>query len=153
MSDTEPIKVHAEKPVFPERSLDQAFVMVLCVVFAVPIIFGAVPKPGAIELALPTWLGYLWALTLAIGALIVLFSYLVQERVIAIIIEQFGSILLGMAAFFYGLIILILYWDSGGAISGAIVLGFSLTRLWQAWRYQKFLQKVRAVVDLAKEVP
>lgn len=153
MNDTEPIKDNTEKPVFPERSLDQAFVMVLCVVVAVPIIFGTAPKPGSIAHMHPTWFGYLWAITLAIGALIILFSYLVRERVMAIIIEQFGSILLGMAGLLYGFTILILNWDSGGSTAGVIVLGFSLTRLWQARRYQKFLQKVREVVDLAKEMP
>lgn len=147
----EPTVIKLEKPAFPERSIDQAFVMSMCVIFSIPILFGYAPKPGAIEFVLPTWMGYCWAFTLLIGSAIILFSYVVRDRVTAVVIEQFGSIVLGITAFIYGVTVWFVNWDSGGRIAGAIILGFAAARFLQAWRYQKFLNKVRTVLNQVEE--
>jgi hypothetical protein len=133
--------------VFPLRSVDQAFVMALCLIFSLPVFFGDAPAPGSIEASMPSWMVVAWSVVLILGAGTVLGSYLVRDRIVGIIVEQFGSVCMGVAALFYSVAIFTITYDEGGAIPGAIVLGFAVTRFVQAYQYQKFLNNVRVVLD------
>ena len=132
---------------FPDRSIDQAFVMGMALIFSIPILFGDLPAPGSIDALMPKYMVFGWSLALTIGSAIVLFSYAVIDRVIAVIIEQFGSVIIGSVALIYGVSIIWYTHDEGGTISGAIIIGFAFVRFFQAYRYQRFLAAVRQVLD------
>lgn len=95
---------------------------------------------------MPAWMVITWALVLVLGAGTILGSYLVKDRIVGIIIEQFGSVCMGVAALFYGVAIFTMLYGKGGAIPGAIVLGFSFARFYQVYQYQKFLNNVQLVL-------
>lgn len=139
------------KPAFPDRSIDQAFVMGMALIFSIPILFGNSPAPGSIDALMPKPMVFGWSLALTIGSAIILFSYAVVDRVIAVIIEQFGSVVIGLVAFFYSIAIFWYTHDEGGTISGFIILGFAFARFFQAYRYQRFLVAVRQVLDVIEK--
>ena len=132
--------------VLPNKSVDQLFIMVLCLLASVPILLGQAPAPGSIDATMPSWMVRSWSATLLIGALVVIIAYLIADRVTSIIVEQFGSVCLGAAATLYGVAIFLLQYDKGGAISAAIILGFAAARFFQVYQYQKVLQKVHVVM-------
>lgn len=131
--------------VLPGKSVDEIFLMTLCLVTSIPIIFGGVPAPGSIDATMEPWLVLAWSITLAIGALTVLVSFLFRDRITGMIIEQFGSVCLGFAALVYGGTILARTYDSGGAVPAAIILGFSAARFLQFRSHQKTLNKIAKV--------
>lgn len=133
--------------VFPLRSADQAFLMALCLVTSIPVLLGKTPAPGTVEAAMPPWMVLGWSVVLVLGAGTVLGSYLVGDRILAIIIEQFGSVCLGVAALLYGGVVFALTFKNGGGIPGTIILGFALARFYQAYQYQKFLDQVEEVLN------
>lgn len=138
--------------VFPLRSADQAFIMALCLVTSVPVLFGKTPAPGTVQAFMPSWMVICWSVVLAVGAGVVLCSYFVKERITGIIIEQFGSICIGVAATIYGVAIFVITWENGGGIPGSIILGFAFARFYQAWQYQKFLNDVGVIIAKVEEV-
>jgi hypothetical protein len=125
--------------------------MGLCLFSSLGIVLGDAPAPGSIEASMPQWAIYIWAIVLGGGALIVIISYLKKDRVDAIIWEQFGSICLAAAAFLYGTLVISLTWKTGGTIPGVLILGFCLTRAYQARYYQQVLKNVHDVMELAEE--
>lgn len=131
--------------VLPGKSIDEIFLMVLCLVTSAPILLGAAPAPGSIYVFLEPWLVFGWSLVLAVGAAVVLVSFLYEDRVTGIIIEQFGSVCLGVAAFIYSVAIFYTSYDKGGLIPGSIILGFSIARFLQFRQHQIVLNKVRLV--------
>jgi formate hydrogenlyase subunit 3/multisubunit Na+/H+ antiporter MnhD subunit len=131
--------------VLPGKSPDEMFLMALCLVSSIPILFGGVPAPGSIDETMEPWLVFAWSLTLAVGALVVLISFTVKDRITGMIIEQVGSICLGVAATVYGLIILATSFDNGGAIPAVIVMGFAIARFLQFRSHQKTLNKIAKV--------
>ena len=72
--------------------------MGMALIFSIPILFGDLPAPGSINALMPKYMVFGWSLALTIGSAIVLFSYAVIDRVIAVIIEQFGSVIIGSVA-------------------------------------------------------
>lgn len=132
--------------VFPLRSVDQAFVMALCLIFSIPVLFGKAPAPGSIEAAMPPVMVIGWAIVLAIGAGTILVSYFIGDRLLGIVVEQFGSVCLGVAALFYGGAIFAITYEQGGAIPESIILGFSAARFYQVYQDQKFLNQVQEVL-------
>lgn len=137
--------------VLPGKSVDEIFLMVLCLVSALPILFGAVPAPGSIDSAMPPWAVYSWSLVLALGAAVVLISFMMHDRVTGMIIEQFGSVCLGAAAALYGSVIFAQSYDEGGAIPSSLILGFAVARFLQFRIYQKKLNSVKLVLTLIAE--
>lgn len=139
------LKIGDAVVVLPGKSVDEIFLMALCLVTSIPIIFGGVPAPGSIDAAMEPWLVKAWSITLAVGSLTVLVSFLFKDRVTGMIVEQFGSICLGVAALVYGCIILALTYKTGGAIPSAIILGFAAARFLQFRSHQKTLNKIANV--------
>lgn len=137
--------------VFPLRSADQAFIMALCLVASIPVLLGDAPAPNSVEAAMPSWLVFAWSVVLVLGASVVLGSYFIRDRILGIIIEQFGSICIGVAATLYSFAVGLLTWRTGGAIPAAIILGFAFARFYQAWQYQKFLDDVEVVLKKLEE--
>lgn len=137
--------------VLPGKSVDEIFLMVLCLISAIPIIFGAVPAPGSIDATMPQWAVFAWSVVLALGALVVLVSFLFKDRVTGMIVEQFGSVCLGSAAALYGSVIFATSYDDGGAIPSSLILGFAVARFLQFRLYQKKLDQVNLVLRMIAE--
>lgn len=127
---------------FAPKSPDQVFVMVICLALTFPILTDRAPAPASLEKLLPEWVVFAWALSLVIGSLVVLVSYLLPSRVLALIFEQFGSVCLASAALLYGVAILSLNFKSGAAVPGALILGFAVTRAAKAWQIQGYLNTI-----------
>lgn len=138
--------------VLPPRSADQLFLMLLCLFSSLGILLGGAPAPGTIEANMPEWMVLVWAFILGGGALIVIVSYLKKDRIDAIIWEQFGSICLAAASLLYGTLVVAMQWKTGGTIPGVLILGFCLTRAYQAKYYQKVLKNVHEVMQLSEEI-
>lgn len=134
--------------VLPGKSGDEIFLMVLCVITALPVVFGRVAPPGSIEALLEPWLVQAWSFVLLIGALVVLTAFMFKDRVTGMIVEQFGSVCLGVAATLYAIAIFVASYRQGGAIPAAIIFGFALARFYQAYDYQKTLKKVQVVKSI-----
>ena len=145
------LKVGEAIVVIPGKSVDEIFLMVLCLVTSVPILFGAVPAPGSIYLFLDRTFVFGWSLALAVGAGTVLISFLMRDRITGIIIEQFGSVCIGVAATIYACAVYYTTWDKGGLIAGSILLGFAIARFVQVRQHQKVLKKVRLVMATVAE--
>lgn len=139
------LKIGDAVVVLPGKSVDEIFLMALCLITSTPIIFGGVPAPGSIDAAMEPWLVKGWSVTLAVGSLTVLISFPLKDRVTGMIVEQFGSICLGVAATVYGFIVLALTYKSGGAIPASIILGFAVARFIQFRSHQRTLNKIAKV--------
>lgn len=135
--------------ILPPKSVDQLFLMVLCGISSAVIISGEAPAPGTIESSMPFWMVTGWAVSLGVGAFVVIMSYLVKDRVTSMIVEQFGSVCLAAAAVLYGVLVLLFQFRTGGAIPGILILGFAFTRAYQAQYYQKVLKNIRTVIATA----
>ena len=145
------LKVGDSIVVIPGKSVDEIFLMVLCLVTSVPIIFGAVPAPGSIDAFLNRTLVVGWSIALAAGSLTVLVSFLMKDRITGIIVEQFGSVCIGVAATIYAIAIYWTAYDKGGLVPGSIILGFAIARFIQVRQHQKVLKKVRLVMAKIEE--
>lgn len=145
------LKVGDAVVVLPGKSPDEIFLMALCVVTALPIFFGVAPPPGSINSLLPNLVVTIWSAVLVVGAGTVLVSFTFKDRVTGMIVEQFGSMCLGVAATIYGVGIFLTSYDEGGAFSSAIILGFALARFAQFRSYQKTLNKVSKVRALVEK--
>jgi hypothetical protein len=132
--------------IFPLRSVDQAFVMALCLIFSIPVLLGESPAPGTLNDAMPSWMVVAWSIVLVLGAGTVLGSYFIRDRIVGIIVEQFGSVCMGVVALLYSVAIFVIALDAGGGIPGAIVLGFAFARFYQVYQYQKFLNSVQSIL-------
>lgn len=128
--------------VIPKKSTDEIFIMALCLITSIPILLGIAPPPGSINSTMPRYMVMGWSATLVIGCTSNLLSFLFKERLTGMIVEQFGSVCLGVAAAIYSIAIFAKTYEQGGAIPGVIVLGFAATRLLQARSHQKTLNKV-----------
>lgn len=134
--------------VLPGKSPDEVFLMSLCLVTSIPILLGIAPPPGSIEANMHRPLVVGWSLALALGASVILASFLIKDRVTGMIVEQFGAVCLGSAAAVYGVVIFVTSHDDGGAVPSAIIIGFAAARFLQVRAYQKTLNKIQRVRQL-----
>lgn len=145
------LKVGEATVILPGKSPDEIFLMVLCLVTALPILFGFAPPPGSINSLLSRLAVTIWLAVLVLGAGTVLASFTFKDRVTGMIVKQFGSMCLGVAAATYGIGILLTSYDEGGSLPAAIILGFALARFAQFRSYQKTLNKVSKVRALVEK--
>ena len=131
--------------VLPHNSYDEIFLMTLALVSSLPIVFGKQPAPGSIDATMPSMMVFIWALTLSLGALTVLISLMLRDRITGMIVEQFGSVCIGVAASLYALAIFLTSYNRGGALPAGIIFSFAVTRFLQVRYYQKTLNKISRV--------
>lgn len=110
----------------------QTYLLLLCVVSGLPLLFGE-PAADSIEAALPPWLVYYWAASLSGGALLALAgSFLVRNNYAnALTAERAGLYFAGAAGVVYGAAIFIGR-GQGALVAAAITLGFGLSCLRRA---------------------
>lgn len=122
--------------VVAERDPRAVFILVLCVISGVPLIFNKI-EPNSVEALLPTWGVIAWGFALVLGAMITLTGMALQKRYKnGLLIEQFGNAAVGAASLIYALALLISNWPDGALVSG-IVAGWGASCLYRWWQIQK----------------
>lgn len=111
-------------PLHAGRHPFQTYLLVLCVVSGVPLIFGRVPA-ASVEALLPEWVAVSWGVSLTGGALLGLIgSYWPRENyATALTVERIGLTLTGPAALLYATAIFLIT-GIDGFIAVGIVAGF-----------------------------
>lgn len=112
------------------------FVLGLCVVVGVPLIF-ADATPGTIASKLDdTWV-VVWGVMLSAGSLVTLLG-VIRQSVNGILFEQVGSVAVGFACLIYATAIwLSVQW--AGAVPAVIVLGWGLSCFWRWYQLQRLM--------------
>lgn len=123
------------------------FVLVLCVVSGVPLIF-ANATPGSITAQLDDVWVVVWGLMLTVGALTTLIGTF-KMSVDGIILEQIGSVAVGGATIIYAGAIFATV-GYAGSVPAGITLGFGLACLWRWGQLQGLLRKAEQAAAEAK---
>lgn len=120
------------------------FVLLLCVVVGVPLVF-ANATPSSIAAQLDPPLVVAWGLMLSGGSLMTLLGA-VRQSPGGVILEQVGSVALGVACLLYGGAI----WVSVGVV-GVVPLGivaaFGLASLWRWGQLQAYLRNTEKLAE------
>lgn len=124
------------------------FILLLCVVVGIPLVF-ANATPGSIAAKLdPPWV-ITWGIMLSGGSLLTIIGAL-RQTPIGVILEQIGSVALGVACIIYAAAI----WFTVhllGAVPICIVLGFGLASLWRWYQLQRYLNTVERIARESRE--
>jgi hypothetical protein len=124
------------------RHPDELFLLFLCLVSGITIVFGDVPPPDSIEAALPRWAAIAWGIGLLLGPLTTLIGIFWPQRfkqTDGLIVEQVGQMVTGVIAIFYGTILLIAAWPAA-IVAGGITIAFGFARLWRWYQIQRILR-------------
>ena len=125
------------------------FVLMLCVVSGVPLIF-ANATPGSIASQLPAPAIVAWGIMLAGGSLLSLLGTM-RQTVNGVIVEQVGSVALGFACVIYaGAIWAKVQWL--GSVPMFFLLAFGLASFWRWGQLQAYLRAVEIQAQQIREV-
>ena len=126
------------------------FILLLCVVVGVPLIF-ANATPGSITARLDQPWIITWGVMLSGGSLLALTGSL-RQTAGGVIIEQIGSVALGFACLMYaGAIWFTVHWL--GSVPICIVLGFGLASFWRFGQLQAYLNNVERLAQTLRADP
>lgn len=131
-------------PLHAGRHPFQTYMLALCVVSGVPLLFG-VSTAGSAEAILPHWVALAWGGGLSGGAAVALAGSYWPRRnyATALTIERIGLTVVGTSALFYTcLISAFLGW--AGAVASMIVAGFGLASLTRAHDVGKIMLRAIA---------
>lgn len=123
----------ARYPVDP-RAL---FVLILCIVAGIPLLSG-VAEPGSIEQTLPSWAIIIWALGLVIGASVTL-GGMSQQTLKGALLEQVGSVAVGVATIYYGAVIMYIAPGLSGLLPASIVVGWGAANIWRWFQLRAYI--------------
>lgn len=125
------------------------FLLGMCVVSGVPLIFAnATPNSIADQLE-HDWQVITWGIGLTGGALLTLIGAL-RQSVNGVIAEQIGSIALGFACLIFAVAI----WDAlhwKGSVVMLFVLGFGIASLWRWGQLQAYLNAVEEIAQVIRD--
>lgn len=127
----------------------EIFLLIMLIFSVTPLLWGA-PAPISIEALLPTPVIKLWAATASLGSLVALLGIIWPRRVIGMVIEQVGLVMVGVAACFYGAAIWIVTGEVG-RVPGAIISAFGLSCLVRWYQLQKLVDEQIALNQIARE--
>lgn len=136
-------------PLHAGRHPFQTFLLALCVVSGIPLLFGEQPAQS-VETLLPAWIAMTWGWSLAGGALVALVgSYWPRSNyATALTIERIGLIIVGPAALLYATV-LMLYAGLAATVAAAITLGFGAACIKRGRDVGKIIQRAIPEVDSA----
>lgn len=119
-------------PLHAGRHPFQTFMLTLCVVSGIPLLFGE-PPSTSVEALLPGWVAATWGLSLTIGAILGLVGAYWPKKnyATALTIERIGLDITGPAALLYAVIVFI-YGGWGSSVAACIILGFGASCLVRA---------------------
>ena len=130
------------------RHPDELFLLGLCLVSGITIVFGDVPEPDSIEAALPRWASIGWGIFLLLGPLTTLVGIFWPGKRVTdgLIVEQVGQVTTGMIAIFYAVVLIIAAWPAA-VVAGSITFAFGCARIWRWVQIQRLLKEYQAVAD------
>lgn len=124
------------------------FILLLCVVSGIPLIF-ANATPGSLASKLdPPWV-ITWGIMLSGGSLLSIIGGL-RQTVNGIITEQVGSVALGFACLMYATAIWITV-QMAGAVPIAIILGFGAASFWRWGQLQAYMNQVERIAKATRD--
>ncbi len=125
-------------PLHAGRHPFQTYILFLCVLSGVPLLFGEEPA-ARVEALLPSWIALTWAVCLVLGSVLSLLgSYWPRKNyATALTLERIGLDIVGPAALLYATLLAVFAATSDGGIWGstvavAVVGGFGLACLMRA---------------------
>lgn len=135
----------AMEPLSPSRHPFQIFIMVLCALVGIPVLFGDA-TPGSISETLPHGFRQAWALLLSIGATVTLIGGAWRNRVTGLLIEQVGLVSAGGATLVYGAALLTTAGKTG-YVAAAQIGAFGGACLWRWWQIQRQLRTAHKIEE------
>ncbi len=121
----------------------QTYLLALCVLSGVPLIFGQVTA-GSIEESLPYWLAFSWGLCLFLGSITALIgSYWRRNYADALTIERIGLLFAGSAGIAYAVVVALVVPPLTGLTAGGIILGFGISCVARARDIGRILRRAR----------
>jgi hypothetical protein len=124
------------------------FMLALCVVVGVPLIFAGA-TPGTIASQLDHAWVIAWGIMLSGGSLLSLIGSS-RQSVNGVIAEQIGSVALGVACAIYaGAIIAAVHW--AGAVPAAMVIGLGGASFWRWGQLQAYLHDSERLAQKIRE--
>jgi len=129
---TIPDKVPYTNPLLAGRHPFQIYLLMLCAVSGIPLVFG-VETAGSVNALLPDWAGFTWGLSLSLGsALGIVGAYWPRSHIAtALTLEEISMLIVGPSAMLYAVLIA-LYIGWSGTVTVLIVAGFGLAALTRA---------------------
>jgi len=119
------------------------FVLGLCLVTGVPLLFGASPED--MDRLLPTWAVLVWALSLSVGAGVTLWGMTLRS-LNGVVLEQIGSVAVGAATIFWSVVVIMTV-GFAGIPSAAIVLGWGAANFLRWGQLQAIIAKAKREGD------
>jgi hypothetical protein len=127
------------------------FILTLCVVTGLPLIFAHV-TPGSFQELLPFWVIRLWGISLVVGCLVTLLGMGFREKLWGLLTEQVGSIAVGSVSLFYATAVLIVAGRTGITAAGFVV-GWALSCFYRYWQLEHLirLESVKRGVKIVEQ--
>lgn len=123
----------------------QTYLLALCVISGLPLLFGKVTA-GSIEEQLHPYLALAWGAFLFLGSITALTgSYWPGDYANALTIERMGLLIAGSAGIAYALVVMATVPPLDGLTAGAIVLGFGASCVVRAHDIGKIMRRAAEV--------
>lgn len=122
----------------------QTYMLVLCLISGIPLMFGQ-PASATLDALLPTWAVYMWGIGLTLGAVISLIGTYMPRRdyATALTIERIGLIMVGFAGVGYAVLVLV-YAGIHNTVAACIIFGFGISCLIRARDIGKVMRRAIA---------
>jgi hypothetical protein len=131
-------------PLCAGRHPFQTFLLLLCAVSGLPLLFG-VETAGSVEALLPDWAALSWGLCLSVGSLFGLAGthWKSGHEATALTIERIGLLIVGASALLYAVLVA-LYIGVSGTVTVLILLAFGIAAISRA-------RDIESIIVLAAE--
>lgn len=121
----------------------EIYTLGLCLLAGIPLLIGN-SRPGSIQSLLPESWQVIWSIFLVGGSLVALIGIFLPNRVIGLLLEQFGMIPTGVAAISYAVVVLVSVGITG-VIPVAVVGGFGVACIRRWFRIQNAFKKAEVL--------
>lgn len=131
-------------PVPARRHPYQVFTAALLMVGGLPILFGG-PRPGSINVYLPTLLVYVWASVIVAGGATLVAAAVVRSQVTALYLERVAHTPIAVMCVVYaGSVVALVGWR--GAFAAGLVLGIAVAAVVRAGQVSRTIRELRKVL-------
>ena len=120
------------------------FVLGFAIAVGIPLVVARI-APGSIADVMPLWGVVAWAWGLVIGSCVTLIG-MTRQTTTGIIIEQIGSVIVGVVTIIYGACTVLVVGPGAGVAAG-IIVGFGLSCFYRWFQLDALLRASQIVVD------